>query len=68
MGEAARLYNDPTFDAVARMEAEEKRCRVCMNRRELSTGAVLCGTGKRWPFCKGQANGFQAEGEQVCRR
>lgn len=69
MGEAARLYADPTFEAVARLEAEEKRCRACAKRLELSSGAVLCSTGKRWPFCKGQRGGFEIEtGERACRR
>ena len=56
------LHKDPTFERVAAMEIRERKCRVCTRRRELSTGAVLCGTGKRFPLCRSdKKNGFKLD-------
>lgn len=51
-------YKDPTFDAVLRLEIGERQCAVCLRRVELSTGALRCGKGKRFPSCRGERGGF----------
>jgi len=52
------LHHDPTYEAACRMEVDEKGCAVCVRRLELSAGGIHCSTGKRFPFCKGNKNGF----------
>lgn len=44
------------------MEINEKTCRVCTRRIELSDGGVLCGVRKKWPDCRRDKNrGFQLD-------
>ena len=62
MGEAA-LYRDPTLDAAAWLEAEEKKCAVCQRRMVfVMTDDVQCSEGKRWPRClSDKKKGFKLE-------
>ena len=56
-------YRDPVFDQVLRMEIRERGCRCCRRRVELSSGEVRCGSGRRFPSCRGERGGFALDEE-----
>lgn len=39
-------HPDPTLEAAAALEREQKRCHVCKSKHILTNGALICGQGR----------------------